>query len=252
MESFLIVLAGFAAGVVNVVAGAGTLITFPALLSMGIPPVVANISSSVGLIPGSLSGVWGFRRELRPHWRTAVRLGACSGVGAALGGCLLLVLPSASFGIVVPYLLLLAAALAALQPLISARVKARDQGVEHASVLRRAVLPVAALLTGVYGGYFGAAQGVILLAVLGIVWTGTLTEANGVKNVLVAVANGVSAIVFIVVGAVDWPIALLVGAGALLGGLVGARLSRWLPAVVLRTLLVIVATVAAIVLFITG
>lgn len=252
MDAVLIVLAGFAAGVVNVVAGAGTLITFPALLAMGIPPVVANVSSSVGLIPGSLSGVWGFRRELRPHWRTAARLGVCSGIGAAVGGSLLLVLPSTAFGIVVPYLLLLAAVLAAAQPLVSARVRARTSGADGSTMLRRAILPAAALLTGVYGGYFGAAQGVILLAVLGIVWTGTLTEANGVKNVLVAVANGISAIVFIVVGAVDWRVALLVGAGALVGGLVGARVSRWLPAVVLRTLLVVVATIAAIVLFITG
>lgn len=255
-ESALTLLAGFAAGVVNVVAGAGTLITFPALLAMGVPPVTANVSSSLGLVPGSLSGVWGFRRELRPHWRTVIRLGIFSGVGAMIGGWLLVVLPSTYFGAVVPYLLLVAAVLAAAQPVISRRRRASGVTARTAtagrSALRRAVLPVAVLLTGVYGGYFGAAQGVILLAVLGIVWAGSLVEANGVKNALVAVANGVSAVVFIVVGAVDWKVAVLVGIGALLGGLVGARLSRWLPAAVLRGILVVVAVIAAVVLFITG
>lgn len=252
VEAVLIVMAGFSAGVVNVVAGAGTLITFPALLAMGVPPVTANVSSSVGLIPGSLSGVWGFRRELRAHWRPTLRLALCSGIGAALGGWLLVVLPPTYFGVVVPYLLLVAAVLAAGQPLIGAWVRSGGAGNARPTLLRRAVLPVAALLTGVYGGYFGAAQGVILLAVLGILWAGTLVEANGVKNALVAVANGISAIVFVAVGAVDWRIAGLVGLGALLGGLVGARVSRWLPAVALRAVLVVVAVVAAVVLFVTG
>lgn len=252
MEGIIIVAAGFAAGVINVVAGAGTLITFPALLAMGFNPVVANVSSSVGLIPGSLSGAWGYRRELRPHVRAVVRLAVWSALGAAVGGWLLVLLPPEYFTVVVPYLLLVAAALAAFQPLISARLKASQTRAEPKSVLFPVALPFAVCLTGIYGGYFGAAQGVILLATLAVMWGGTLGEANGIKNALVAVANGVSALVFIATGSVDWRVAALVGGGALLGGLVGARVSRWLPATVLRAVLVLVALVAAVVLFIVG
>lgn len=252
MEALLIVAAGFAAGVINVVAGAGTLVTFPALLAMGINPVVANVSSSIGLIPGSISGVWGFRRELRPHLATALRLACWSAVGAVIGGWLLVVLPSAYFGMVVPYLLLVAAVLAAFQPLISARLKARQARTDGESMMTKIALPGAVLLTGVYGGYFGAAQGVILLTVLAVLWSGTFNEANGIKNALVAVANGISALVFIVTGSVDWRIAVLVGIGALVGGLVGAHVGRLLPPFILRTFLVLIAVIAAVVLFMAG
>lgn len=251
LEGAIILLAGVAAGVINVAAGAGTLITFPTLLALGIPPVTANVSNTVGLVPGSIAGAYGYRRELKGHWRSVAWLAIFSAIGGVVGGVLLLVLPAATFGTVVPYLLVVAAVLSAIQPRVARFVRRKSTEPEHDSRPHTIGLILGILATGVYGGYFGAAQGVVLLAILGILWSTDMHRANGAKNVLAGMANVVSAVIFISSGTVDWRIALLIGVGSAAGGWLGARIGRRLPAAVLRTILVLVALTAAVVLLVT-
>ncbi|MEO6200469.1 MAG: sulfite exporter TauE/SafE family protein [Cryobacterium sp.] len=263
LDGAIILIAGIGAGIINVVAGAGTLITFPVLLALGVPPITANVSNTVGLVPASVAGAYGYRRELATQWRPVAWMALFSAVGGIVGGLLLLLLPGDVFAGVVPFLLLLAALLSAIQPRV-ARFVRRKATVAHGAAGGAPApsqqtdtrpltlgLMLGVLATGVYGGYFGAAQGVILLALLGILWSTDMHRANGAKNVLAGVANLVSAVIFISSGTVDWRIALLVGVGSATGGWLGARIGRKLPAPVLRTILVVVAVVAAVVLFLT-
>ena len=264
LEGAIILVAGIAAGIINVVAGAGTLITFPVLLALGVSPITANVSNTVGLVPGSVAGAYGYRRELASQWRPVATMAVFSAVGGIIGGLLLLVLPEGVFAGVVPFLLLLAAALSAMQPRVArfVRRKATAAPAGPRSTLTTTKthtdtrpltlgLILGVLATGVYGGYFGAAQGVILLALLGILWSTDMHRANGAKNVLAGVANLVSAIIFISSGTVDWRIALLIGVGSATGGWLGARIGRKLSAPVLRTILVLVAVIAAVILLVT-
>lgn len=252
LDAVVIVAAGIAAGIVNVVAGAGTLITFPTLLALGIPPVTANVSNTVGLVPASISGAYGYRRELRGQWRSVLWMASLSGAGGLAGGAALLFLPAENFSIIVPFLLIIAAVLATIQPRVAAFVRRRSSA-EAANATRPLTfgLILGVFLTGIYGGYFGAAQGVVLLALLGIMWSTEMNRANGAKNVLAGVANVISAVLFIAMGIVDWPVAILVGAGSAVGGWIGSRVGRRLPASVLRAILVLVALVAAVVLLVT-
>lgn len=244
-DGLLILLAGVAAGAMNAVVGAGTLITFPTLLALGFPPVTANVSNTVGLVPGSVAGAYAFRSTLVGRGTLIARLVLGSATGGVLGGALLLVLPPGAFELVVPVLLLLSGVLAALQPRVSAAVaRRRSSGVRRAATDPWLLAGVAA--TGVYGGYFGAAQGVILLAVLGIFVGGEMAEVNGIKNVLAGVANLVSSILFVLVADVDWRIAALIAVGATIGGTLGGRYGRRLPSGVLRALVVAVAILAAV------
>lgn len=248
LEVVAILLAGLAAGTINAVVGSGTLITFPTLLAFGVPPVTANVSNTIGLVPGSLAGAVGYRRELAGQRGRILRLGAGSVLGAAVGAVLLLVLPEEAFATIVPVLILLGCVLVLLGPRIQAVVARRHAhlgGVpEHGA---RWVWPLVGL-TGVYGGYFGAAQGVLLMAVLGIGVDDSLQRLNGVKNVLAALANGTAGLVFILVADVDWLVVLLIAAGAVVGGLLGASYGRRLPPLALRMVIVAVG-VAALVAF---
>ncbi len=243
-EVVAILLAGVAAGTINTVVGSGTLITFPTLLAFGIPPVTANVSNTVGLVPGSISGAIGYRRELSGQRSRVLRLCGASLVGGLAGGLLLLVLPAAAFAAIVPALILLGLVLVVFQPRISAWVAVRHAaagGLPSHGVWW--VWP-AVLLTGVYGGYFGAAQGVLLMAVLGIGIDETLQRLNAVKNVLAAVVNGVAGILFVLVADVDWRIVGLIGVGSVIGGQLGATVGRRLPAAVLRGFIVLVGVAA--------
>ena len=251
LEGAIILLAGIAAGVINVIAGAGTLITFPTLLALGIPPVTANVSNTVGLVPGSIAGAYGYRRELKGQWRSITWMALFSAIGGVVGGVLLLILPAEAFSAVVPYLLLVAALLSAIQPRVARFVRRKSAETAHDTRPLSFGLVLGILATGVYGGYFGAAQGVVLLALLGILWSTDMHRANGAKNVLAGVANVVSAGIFISSGMVDWMVVLLIGVGSATGGWLGARIGRRLPAVVLRTILVVVALTAAVVLLVT-
>ena len=238
---------GLAAGTLNTIVGSGSLITFPTLLALGYAPVVANVSNTVGLVTGSISGAIGYRRELegqRPRLRV---LGVASIAGGVTGGVLLLALPASVFDRVVPALILVAALLVAVQPRLAKRMAMGDRATSHPR--GGAFLFVAVLCTGIYGGYFGAAQGVILIALLGIFIDDGLQRLNALKNVLAALVNGVAALLFIAFADVDWAVAGLLAAGAICGGQLGATLGRRIPPAWLRAVIVVVGVVVAVKLF---
>jgi uncharacterized membrane protein YfcA len=241
LEAIAVLAAGFAAGGVNAVVGSGSLITFPVLLAVGYPSVVANVSNTVGLVPGGVSGVIGYRRELRGQWRRALILACGTSAGAVIGGILLLELPDAVFDAVVPILILLAVVLMAIK---------RTPDV-HTQRERTAAGTTAAFATGIYGGYFGAAQGIILMSLLRFCFPDDLQRLNALKNVLAGVANGVAAILFIAVADVAWEAAGLIAIGSVVGAQVGARYGRHIPSEVLRWIVVIGGAIVAVILLVT-
>lgn len=251
LESVLVALAGVAAGTINTVVGSGTLITFPTLLAFGVPPVTANVSNNIGLVPGSVTGAIGYREELRGQRSRVLRLLSASVIGGAVGAVLLLVLPEGAFEAVVPVLIMLGVVLVVVQPRLSAwvRTRAEARGVEQTEGAWW-VWP-AVLLTGVYGGYFGAAQGVLLMGVLGIGVAQSLQRSNAVKNVLAAAVNGVAGLVFVFVAEVDWRVVALIGVGSVVGGLIGAKVGRRLPPLALRAVIVVVGLTAFTVLLVS-
>lgn len=243
VEAVLVVLAGLGAGTINAVVGSGSLITFPTLVWVGLPPVVANVSNTVGLVPGAASGAWGYRRELAGQRGRLMRLGAGTLTGSVVGAILLLVLPPGVFATVVPALILLACLLVVIQPWLVRRLADRPRG-HHGGPL----VWLAIFATGMYGGYFGAAQGVLLIAVLAVGLDETLQRANAAKNVLGGLANLVAGALFIVVADVNWAAAGLVAAGAVVGGLLGARVARRLAPAVLRAVVVLIGITAVVTL----
>ncbi|MDA0164696.1 sulfite exporter TauE/SafE family protein [Solirubrobacter ginsenosidimutans] len=240
-QAIAVTAAGFAAGGVNAIVGSGSLITFPVLLAVGYPSVVANVSNTVGLVPGGISGVIGYRRELKGQRRRAITLACGTSVGALIGGILLLELPDAVFDAVVPILILLAVVLMAIKRTPST----------HADVDHTAAGTAAAFSTGIYGGYFGAAQGIILMSLLRFCFPDDLQRLNALKNVLAGVANGVAAILFIAVADVAWEAAGLIAVGSVVGAQVGARYGRHIPSEVLRWIVVIGGAVVAVILLVT-
>ncbi len=239
-----IVCAGFAAGGINSVVGSGTLITFPTLLAFGIPPVTANVSNNVGLVPGSFSAAFGYRRELRGQRARALRLGSASLLGGVVGAVLLLALPAAAFEGIVPALIVLGLLLVVFQRPVQTWVARRHEDLGGLPQLGAVWVWPAVLITGVYGGYFGAAQGVLLMAVMGIGVPETLQRLNGLKNLLAATVNAVAGIVFILVADIDWAVAGLIAVGSVVGAQVGATLGRRLPDPALRAVIVVVGIVA--------
>jgi uncharacterized membrane protein YfcA len=242
LEMVAVLVAGTAAGTINVVVGSGTLITFPTLIAFGVPPVTANVSNTIGLVPGVGSGVFGYRRELRGQRARAVRLGSASVAGGVLGAVLLLSLPEGAFSAIVPALIVVGLLLVVLQPRISAWVDRRHEGA-RGEIGPWWVWP-AVFGAGVYGGYFGAAQGVILMGLLGIGIADTLQRLNGLKNVLAGLVNGVAGVIFLVVADVDWTVVALIAAGSIVGGQLGATVGRRLSPLALRILIVVVGLVA--------
>lgn len=250
LEAVLVTLAGVAAGTINTVVGSGTLITFPTLLAFGVPPVTANVSNTVGLVPGSMSGVFGYRRELAGQRARVLRLGSASLVGGVVGALLLLVLPSAAFDTIVPALIGLGVLLVVLGPRIQRGVAARAEsrgGVPDHGVWW--VWPAVAA-AGMYGGYFGAAQGVLLMAILGIGVVDSMQRHTATKNVLALIVNGVAAVVFIAVADIDWVVAGLIALGSVVGGQLGATVGRRLPPALLRAVIAVVGLVALVVLLV--
>jgi uncharacterized membrane protein YfcA len=305
LQALAIFAAGLAAGTINTVVGSGTLITFPTLLAFGYPPVLANVSNNVGLVPGGFSGAHGYRAELVGQRRRLLRLGSASLCGGLVGAILLLVLPAGAFKEIVPVLIGIALVMVAFQPrlarFVAARQRARagwgadapaadapaadgpaadgpaaDGGpggtgggaevrvsagaagagaVSAVGVIRPVrqdtalqlggpVLWVLVFLSGVYGGYFGAAQGVLLIGLMGVAFTDSMQRINAVKNVLAGLVNGMAALVFILVTHIDWGAAGLIAAGAVLGGQLGARIGKKLPPWGLRVLIICVGTAA--------
>jgi uncharacterized membrane protein YfcA len=235
-DGVAIVVAGMAAGTINTVVGSGSLITFPTLLALGYPPVLANVSNNIGLVPGALSGVHGYRRELAGQRGRIVRLAPVSTLGALAGALLLLVLPSTVFKRVVVVLIVIALVLVVLGPRLSRRLARPHEG--HARV--SLVLVILVGLTGVYGGYFGAAQGIILIAILGIFVLDDLQRLNATKNVLAMTVNLVASVVFVLATNVDWAVVACIAAGSVVGGQIGATVGRRLDPRVLRAVIVVV------------
>ena len=249
VEALLILIAGLAAGTINTIVGSGSLITFPTLLAVGYEPVLANVTNTVGLVPGSISGAVGYRRELSGQRQRVRTLSLASASGGLCGAVLLLVLPGSVFRDVVPALILVACVLVAVQPRVARRMAARAARRSSPRPSGGPLLFLAVFATGVYGGYFGAAQGVILIALLGIFLEDDLQRLNGLKNVLAAIVNGVAALLFVVKASVAWGPALLLAAGAITGGQVGAVFGRRIPAPVLRVVIIVVGTVVAVILW---
>jgi hypothetical protein len=235
-----IALAGLAAGAINALVGSGTLITFPVLLAFGYAPVTANVTNTVGLAPGNASGAIGYRRELTGQRARVLRLGVMSLAGGITGAVLLLVLPASAFKAIVPVFIALALVLVVLQPWLVGVLARREINLEQGIV----VLPAAVYLAGVYGGYFGAAQGILLLGILGAALAQDLHRTNALKNVLVGLVNGVAAVYFALAAHVDWGPAAIIAGGSIVGAQLGARYGRRLPPNALRAVIVAVGVFA--------
>lgn len=246
-EALAIFAAAVAAGGINAVVGSGSLITFPTLLAFGFPAVIANVSNNVGLVFGNISGSVGYRSELTGQRAVLLRLAVASAAGALAGAILLLSLPASAFTLIVPVLILLSCALVIAQPRLNAWLARRRSanGQRGADGTRTGpVLPAGIALAGAYGGYFGAAQGVLVIGLLGSFLHADLQRANAGKNVLVSAVNGTAAVVFIFFAHVNWVVAALIAVGSAAGGVLGARVGRKLPALALRIIIVIIGLVA--------
>ena len=240
-EIVAIALAGLAAGTINTVVGSGTLITFPVLLAFGYAPVTANVSNTIGLVPGSVSGAIGYRRELAGQRARVLRFGAMSLLGGITGAVALLLAPTSAFKAIVPVFIAIALVLTVAQPRIAAWLARREIDLEHP---RGVVAPAAVFLTGVYGGYFGAAQGILLLAILGVALAQDLHRTNALKNVLAGLVNGVAGLYFIFAAHVEWDAVMIIAVASIVGAQLGARYGRRLPPAALRAIIVAVGIFA--------
>lgn len=240
-EAIFVVAAGVWAGTINTVVGSGTLITFPVLLAIGLHPVTANVSNTVGLFPGSFVGAYGYRRELSGQARRALLLGSASVIGAAAGAVLLLELPPGAFVDVVPALIILALLLVIFGRRLT---KWMEEHGRQASERVTAPLWLTTLSTGVYGGYFGAAQGVLMMGFFGLLLKDSIQRQNAVKNILSGLVNLVAAIVFVVATHVDWTVVPLIAGGSVVGGVLGAKVGRRLSPTALRATIIVVGCAA--------
>ncbi|WP_420473323.1 sulfite exporter TauE/SafE family protein [Noviherbaspirillum sp. ST9] len=232
----LVGMAAFCAGAMNSVAGGGTFFSFPALLAAGVPPVAANASNSVALWPASLSGAWAYRTELARYKRYLIPMGIISFIGGIGGGLLLLSTKDATFSKLIPWLLLFATVLFAFSGRLSAMLRGADAGKPSNSPTALAGQAV----VSIYGGFFGAGMGILMLASLAMAGHDDVHEINAIKNLLSAIIYSVTVLTFVVAGAVDWPYTLIMLATATLGGYWGARIARKIPAAWLRRFIIVV------------
>ncbi len=247
LDALLILLAGVGAGTINSIVGSGTLITFPTLLFLGYPPLMANISNNIGMVAGGASASWGYRKELTGQGGALRRLMPMSLLGAILGATLLLTLPAAAFKAIVPVLILLALVLVVFGPRLQRAAAARHTGQAGGMPpWRTRALTGGVFVGGVYGGYFGAAQGVLLMGLFSALSSEPIQRLTGVKNVLVTIVNTVAAIGFLLFARehVHWGAVLFVAIGTFIGGWLGAAIGRRLPGVVLRSIIVVVGVLA--------
>ena len=241
-QAGLIALAGVWAGLINAVVGSGTLVTFPVLVALGYPPVTATTSNAIGLITGSITGAVGYRSELTGHGRRLVGYGVASFLGAICGTVLLLSLPADAFETIVPVLVGLSVVLVLVQPVLSRRLKTRAAVDRSSSPL----LYVLVFLVGVYGGYFTAAQGIMLIGVMGLLLADPLQRLNAFKNTLTAVVNVVAGAIYAVVAPVSWPVVAILAVSSIAGGLLGASVGKRLSPTVLRGAIVVIGVAAVV------
>ncbi|MGA0541143.1 sulfite exporter TauE/SafE family protein [Neotabrizicola sp. VNH66] len=245
MEHLILILAGLAAGALNAVAGGGTFLSFPALVFVGVPPVMANATATMAALPGYIGSAWGFRHEIRAASPVPVRaMVAMAIVGGLLGALLLLVTPNEVFSVVVPWLLLAATLIFAAGPALVRRVT--GQG---GALTRPAALGLL-LVVSIYGGYFNGGLGIMLLAAFGFMGFTRLHQMNGLKNLLSAVLSSVSVATYAVAGVIDWENGLILGLACALGGWGGAHLAKRIPSMTaLRIFITLVGLVMAAVFF---
>ena len=223
IQGAIIFLAAFVAGVMNSIAGGGTIITFPVLIWLGLDPKIANATSTVALCPGSLSGAWGFRGELQNSSPFLLRLGVTSLIGGGAGAWLLIITPTTVFAKLVPFLILFATVLFMAQERIRRRLTLPATGPSARWWFGATAFQFA---TAIYGGYFGAGMGIMMLAALGLIGLSDIHQANGIKNLLAVCINSVAVVSFALSGLVYWPNALLMAVGAVGGGYAGAHYAK--------------------------
>ncbi len=246
LAAALVVAAGLAAGTINTIVGSGSLVSFPTLLLLGYPPLVANVSNTLGLVPGVVSGLVGYRRELVGQRARAIPLLVAGGFGGLSGAILLLVLPASAFARIVPVLILVACALMAIQPRLTTWIAARRARDGSTPAHGGGPLLLATVYTtGIYGGYFGAGQGIILIALLAILIDDDLQRLNGLKNAIAFIVNAVAAVLFIAVAPVAWEAVLLLGIGGIAGGQIGAHVGRRMSPFVLRGSVIVIGLIVA-------
>lgn len=245
LEQLAVLAAGLGAGVLTSTVGVASLLSFPVLLAVGLPPVVANASNTVGLTPGALSGSFGYRRELREFPGLSLAVLATCAVGGVVGAFLLLALDPAVFEAVVPWLILFTCLLVGVAPWLSAWLRGRHEGVLEDRTTMSGPTTFFALLTGVYGGYFGAGSGVMMMAVLGLGLDLEMRVVNALKTFAVLAGNLVASVVFVVVAELDWAAIGLLAIGSVIGGYAGSWVGRLIPPTLLRSLIVVAGVVAA-------
>jgi uncharacterized membrane protein YfcA len=252
VETLAILAAGFWAGMINVVVGSGTLVTFPTLLLFGYPPLVANVSNNIGLVGGGITGTYGYRRELGGRRRELRRLLPASVLGGVTGAVLLLVLPDDAFQTIVPVLIAVGLVMVVWGPALQRRAsRGRAAGADDGRLAtltrsRLVAVLVGVYVLGIYGGYFGAAQGVLIVGLMSVLTADGIQSITGLKNLLTTAVNAVAAVTFLLVSpeSVDWMVVLLIAVGATVGGVVGARFGRRLPPWLMRALIVVVGVAA--------
>ncbi|WP_426995775.1 sulfite exporter TauE/SafE family protein [Pseudarthrobacter sp. N5] len=248
LNGVLIFFAGLWAGTINSVVGSGTLVTFPVLIALGFAPVTASISNAMGLVAGSAAGAWGYRREVQGRGRQLLKLLPASLLGGMTGAWLLLHLPEKVFSYAAPALIVLALLMVVFQPRLQNWVRNREENPEHAIRDKRhgVILVVLVYLAGVYGGYFVAAQGILLVGILGVFMTGTIQNANAMKNFLVLGVNVVAACSYLLFasGRINWTVVGLIAVSSLIGGVVGSKVGRRLSPAVLRGVIFALGLVA--------
>ncbi|MEV7662412.1 sulfite exporter TauE/SafE family protein [Paenarthrobacter sp. NPDC089316] len=248
LSSILVFFAGLWAGTINAVVGSGTLVTFPVLIALGVAPVVASMSNAMGLVAGTAAGAWGYRRELAGRGRQLLKLMPASLLGGITGAWLLLHLPEKVFGYVAPVLLVAALLMVLFQPKLQAWIRNREQNPEHAikDKSHGILLVVLIYLAGVYGGYFVAAQGILLVGILGVFLSGTMQNANAMKNILTLTVNMVAAVSYLIFAfdRINWLVVLLIAISSTIGGLLGSKVGRKLSPKVLRMVIFTLGIVA--------
>jgi len=248
LSSILVFFAGLWAGTINAVVGSGTLVTFPVLIALGVAPVVASMSNAMGLVAGTAAGAWGYRRELAGRGRQLLKLMPASLLGGITGAWLLLHLPEKVFAYVAPVLLVAALLMVLFQPKLQAWIRNREQNPEHAikDKSHGILLVVLIYLAGVYGGYFVAAQGILLVGILGVFLSGTMQNANAMKNILTLTVNMVAAVSYLIFAfdRINWWVVLLIAVSSTIGGLLGSKVGRKLSPKVLRGVIFTLGIVA--------